>query len=283
MRAALCLALIGILPALLLAGPAEAEIKPMPKPSTTATAAKAPVEKAGKAPAKATRGAGITPIAKPAVKAPAVRTIPKTIVRKVVKAPTVRSRPAVKAPIVPAKPVAKKPATPRVIERVRVGGDAAHRSIIVIPDAAHRSIPVILDAAHRSIPVLRQRPLIPDAAHRSIPVRKVVPFIRDAAHRSIPVVHPKRVKTIYLTSRYGGRARWLPASWGGRVTPPAPLPVMPSVPEPTPLLLVGVEEALPSYEAAWPRWAFTLLGGLALVEVAVLVQLARGRRRFSPG
>ena len=67
-----------------------------------------------------------------------------------------------------------------------------------------------------------------------------------------------------------------PRSATAAVAPP-PLPVAPAVPDPTPLGLVALGEALPSEGDEWPAWVFSLLGVLAASEVFLLVHLARAR------
>ena len=52
----------------------------------------------------------------------------------------------------------------------------------------------------------------------------------------------------------------------------------PRVPDPTPLGLVGLREALPAPVPAWPAWVVSVLGALAVGEAVVLFQLVRGRR-----
>jgi hypothetical protein len=213
MRLSVCLSvLLGVLASLLVAVPAEAKIKPIPRPEKVI-------------PKESATGvrAAIAPIVKPAIRAkPAVR-----------KKPVVHRKPvAHKKPVVHKKPVThKKP----VVHTKRV---VRTRAVVHATRAVH---------------------------------------VARATTRHRPAGHVRR-HVIHLTHRHGGRKVAPAASWGGRRAPPPPLPVKPPVPDPTPLDLVGIREALPAPVPAWPAWVFSVLGALAVGEAVVLIQLVRGRR-----
>jgi hypothetical protein len=122
------------------------------------------------------------------------------------------------------------------------------------------------------------------------PIRKPVVHTRKPVVRTAVRTPRARARTSTrrrlqpaTASRGRSRARVVARSRGGRHVPPArshggrrhPLP-LPVVPEPTPLGLVAIGEALPSSDE-WPAWVFSLLGVLAASEVYLLVHLVRAR------